>query len=1271
MRNISLKSIYARLSVTLLLLMGSMSTSAQYYLNVYEKTGSNNQYEIGNLDSVSIVKYDVANVLRLTINHSRLNLETGEHAQLSVRGFASNGTEIPLTGVIWKSDDTAVATVDSKGAVRTYKSGNTSITASIGSISVACSLTVIDHTYTLADLSRIIIIESSVNIESIASDIDSMAMVISERSVNIETGDSTKLVAIGYTSNGTEISLQNILWKSSNTTIATVDENGAVKTHNSGIATITASFGLISHSRKISVVDHTYTLSDVVKIDLDKKELDITTGDSDSLAVKGYASNGVEIPLTGVVWKSTNPSVAFVDENGTVTAMAKGNATITACLNNKSESCAVTVKDKFVAIDVAIDSLAESGVYMGVMSFNSQLYTKEISLLNSSSKSAFNNFIDGMNMKNGTLLCYAVDNAIDSLGSEPIPSNVTKVAIVTFTDGLDLGSNDMIQYVTGVEYEGDEYLEAIKKKMLTHSLAGVPITAYSVGLKGSDVKDVASFRSTLKQLASSDENAIEVENMSEVKAKFKEIAEQLNGSINYQTVPIIMIGLSKTSRVRFTLDNVSDASLSNIYIEGTYDRSKHTLVDVEYHGLVSSSGTVVPAEVTDVIYNTFTFENVLTNDNSFINKNFIGEWYLTSDGLWQPTSEVDPDQTPDIKLTQSSIVIMLVLDCSSSLGEDFSTVKENAKDFINTMYSAVEDGESNESGLNDNYSLYSKTPIDLSLAVSIDGVRYYLTQEQYKKANLSKATIEGVTVILNDEQFIIALQNEPIAGITQTDAKSFYSSNLPTQSQGKVVSARWSYINEAIKAFGGDALSNYFWTNYTNSSNYYAVYSGAGNLYSTSSSSKYPVRLVKSTTVSSPIKWRDENDLKLVAFKESEQFLYSSSQWNNIANKSDYNVLGILVTIGNNKFVISLHNEAIDNVIQSYARTTYGSNLPTQNQGKIISARWSYINEAITSFGGDALSNYFWTGYYSGSNYYAVYSGGGALSSASSSSKYPVRLVYPVINSIKLSDTTLSLNEGVACSLMATLMADNSVVSGSVTWTSNNPLVATVDNEGKVTGISIGTATITASSQYVSSYCLVTVNAPYSEDNAPYSKTELISKGFRFEDHPMTQIDGVDGVASIQAFIGGESANDQYAYTAEKLNKSTYISGKNIDGKLNGLVILYANGTENSLPKTYLGYICDGEVAYPLLDFYEYAGNRGMCIQENHCSYGEYFTSWNGYSNNPLFLELKKVYGDVIGTSEFFTNSHNKVFDIEELNNYFDSFMKSEKTISTTAWEDE
>ena len=173
-----------------------------------------------------------------------------------------------------------------------------------------------------------------------------------------------------------------------------------------------------------------------------------------------------------------------------------------------------------------------------------------------------------------------------------------------------------------------------------------------------------------------------------------------------------------------------------------------------------------------------------------------------------------------------------------------------------------------------------------------------------------------------------------------------------------------------------------------------------------------------------------------------------------------------------------MRDETIDNVVQSYARSTYGSKLPSNAQGKIISQRWSYINKAIQAFGGNTMSTRFWTSSYSNSNYYAVYSGQGDLYSASSSVTYPVRLVYPYFNSIKMSKNTLELYLARTYTLTASLMDDNSPVSGSVNWSSDNPSVVSVDNNGVLTGVSVGTANITASLDGITATCVVSVVEP-------------------------------------------------------------------------------------------------------------------------------------------------------------------------------------------------
>ena len=57
------------------------------------------------------------------------------------------------------------------------------------------------------------------------------------------------------------------------------------------------------------------------------------------------------------------------------------------------------------AISYTVEELA-SGLYLGVTGFNQALYNYPIQLLDSETQSGFNNFINGLTAKNGTVLYY-------------------------------------------------------------------------------------------------------------------------------------------------------------------------------------------------------------------------------------------------------------------------------------------------------------------------------------------------------------------------------------------------------------------------------------------------------------------------------------------------------------------------------------------------------------------------------------------------------------------------------------------------------------------------------------------------------------------------------------------------------------------------------------------------------------------------------------------------------------------------------------------------
>ena len=78
------------------------------------------------------------------------------------------------------------------------------------------------------------------------------------------------------------------------------------------------------------------------------------------------------------------------------------------------------------------------------------------------------------------------------------------------------------------------------------------------------------------------------------------------------------------------------------------------------------------------------------------------------------------------------------------------------------------------------------------------------------------------------------------------------------------------------------------------------------------------------------------------------------------------------------------------------------------------------------------------------------------------------------VSGVSLDVTELTLNIGESKKLTATVKPDNAT-DKTVTWTSANPAVAAVDENGKVTALSAGTTVVTAKAGGVSAACTVTV----------------------------------------------------------------------------------------------------------------------------------------------------------------------------------------------------
>ncbi|MCM1452499.1 MAG: hypothetical protein NC102_09575 [Clostridium sp.] len=598
----------------------------------------------------------------------------------------------------------------------------------------------------------------------------------------------------------------------------------------------------------------------------------------------------------------------------------------------------------------------ESGIYLGITGFNRKLYDYPVLRLSETTVGGFRNFIDELAMENGTLLYYSVDQALNALQATELPADISTAAIITFTDGLDQGS-----LMKDVPYDDDmEYLDALSGRIKSGTVSGTPITAYSIGIRGKDVSDIATFRANLAKLASSAENAFEVSSMSEVNAQFQEIADKLSQSNYVQTINLDMPGASNGAIVRFTFDNVKSAEDSKLYIEGRFNLKERSLEDVRYVGLTSTSGSTIKGTVNDIFVN-FKFEGVHTNNNVLIKSEFTDEWtYRAASSAWQINSEFDKTENSDIVTERSSAAIMLVLDCSKSLADDFVKMQSNAKDFINTLIGAVSD----ENEPNDDKAIYSTVPQDLSVAVWFDNQRYFLNESEYFAANLSNAYIEGL-VVLYESGYIVISPRQLQYGLVNVElAMKYYSEFLPDLELAEVIKNRFGSITLGLSSFrfdiyesNGDYLTSECRSDGSNISfRYYSSYPGhfeIGSQHSTSGLVKGVKRMGKDKII-----WGDPDDLSVSVMVNGERRLV---KYDSDVDWSSYNVEGVVVSIADQRFVL-LKDDAVDGVVhKDVALSNYSGILPTQEQAEVISMKSNDINDVLWRVGGTQISKEYLT----------------------------------------------------------------------------------------------------------------------------------------------------------------------------------------------------------------------------------------------------------------------------------------------------------------------
>ena len=164
-----------------------------------------------------------------------------------------------------------------------------------------------------------------------------------------------------------------------------------------------------------------------------------------------------------------------------------------------------------------------------------------------------------------------------------------------------------------------------------------------------------------------------------------------------------------------------------------------------------------------------------------------------------------------------------------------------------------------------------------------------------------------------------------------------------------------------------------------------------------------------------------------------------------------------------------------------------------------------------------------------------------------------------LVQSISVSQPSISVKEGETANIVFTVKPDNAT-NKTVTFTSSNTAVATVDANGKVTAVAAGTATITATTNDggKTASCTVTVSEAYTPVTAIQGKGKILLNPTRYSltygtDYTVTPADATYKDPS------------DFNWTASDSKFTVDENGNTVGGEMNGQVDITATSKRDGV----------------------------------------------------------------------------------------------------------
>ncbi len=254
----------------------------------------------------------------VTLDKPETTLQIGRPQKLKATVLPDNATD---KSIVWESSDPTYVEVDDEGNITALKLSDNPIIITAKSnggqpgtdVKTTCTVTV-----------------DVVHVESV------------DLEQSEKTGYYGEELKLPYTILPNDAANKNVTWESSNTKVATVDEEGLITCKGAGQSTITIESvdGGYSDTCTLNVIGTAPTEIKIVlggKDDLDEAFLSVV--ESPQLT---YTLSPSEAADPGAIWSSSNEEVATIDQNGNITPIKHGNTTIT--VTTKETNLTDTIK---------------------------------------------------------------------------------------------------------------------------------------------------------------------------------------------------------------------------------------------------------------------------------------------------------------------------------------------------------------------------------------------------------------------------------------------------------------------------------------------------------------------------------------------------------------------------------------------------------------------------------------------------------------------------------------------------------------------------------------------------------------------------------------------------------------------------------------------------------------------------------------------------------------------------------------------------------------